>query len=80
MGITKQSSFCFDPAILIKDVYPSLKEKKNKVNNKVKLGISLCHYERYVGGDLEKEKERETAIELFLDEVIKSNNNITEMN
>lgn len=79
MDITKQSSFCFDPAILIKDVFPSLKEKKNKRCNKVKLGISLCHFERYVGWNLEEERDREAAIELFLDEIIETNDNISEI-
>jgi len=79
MGIQKQYSFSFDPAILIKDVFPSLKEKKKKKYDKVKLGVSLCHHERYVGEDLRIEKEREKAIELLLDEVVESNKNISEI-
>ncbi|NLY78050.1 MAG: polysaccharide pyruvyl transferase family protein [Tissierellia bacterium] len=79
MGITEKASFCFDPAILINDVFPSLKVKKRKKDDKIKLGISLCHYERYVGGDLRKEREREAAIESFLDEIIESNDHISEI-
>lgn len=79
IGISNKSSFCFDPAILISDVFPNLKEKRCREHKKVKLAISLCHYERYVGGDLEKEKEREAAIESFLDEIIETNKNISEI-
>lgn len=47
----------FDLAVLLPEVY-KIEKKENKSNNKV-LGVSLCHYERYVNGDLEKERLRE---------------------
>jgi len=79
MKVANKYSFCFDPAVLIKDVFPSLDVKKQKEHNKIKLGISLCHYERYVGGDLERERKREAAIEFFLDQVVETNKNISEI-
>lgn len=79
MGISKHSRFCFDPAILISDIYPTLKNVKPTKKNKVRLGVSLCHYERYVGGNIEKEKKREKAIETLFDEVIASNKKISEI-
>ncbi len=53
IGLERKATFCFDIAILIKDVFPSLRMTKTKSKNgKIKLGISLCHYERYTGGVL----------------------------
>jgi polysaccharide pyruvyl transferase WcaK-like protein len=47
----------FDLAVLLPKVY-GIESKESKANNKV-LGVSLCYYERYVKGDLRKEKLRE---------------------
>lgn len=61
-------SFSFDPAIIIKSVYPSLKTKKTVK----RIGISLCHYERYVNGDINCEKERENSLITFIDSLIEN--------
>lgn len=54
-------SFSFDPAILIGNVYPSLR-KTRRGRNKKKVAVSLCHYERYVHGDLDIEETRISAV------------------
>lgn len=58
-------SFSFDPAILISDVYPSLRKAKS-INGKKKVAVSLCYYERYVNGDRDCEKTRIAAVLNFL--------------
>ena len=76
MKLNTVASFSFDTAILIKEVYPALKTKRKKnEKNKLKIAISLCHYERYVSGDLEKEKEREDSVTEFISRVLKEYNN-----
>ncbi|WHY00415.1 polysaccharide pyruvyl transferase family protein [Neobacillus sp. DY30] len=72
-----KSSFCFDNAILIKEVYPKLKDQKRK-SDKIKIAISLCRYESYNGKDLKNEQLREEAIKQFLNEILKKYNNIEE--
>ena len=72
-------SFCFDPAILITEVFPVLKEKRQSNKNKKKIGVSVCHYERYVNGDLEAEKQREDAMLLFINKIIQNDDNVQEI-
>ncbi len=72
-----KQNFCFDNAILIKEVYPNLKINERK-NGKLKIAISLCHYERYKGKDLKNEKSREKAIKRFLNDVLEKYENIDE--
>lgn len=80
MNIDNSTSFSFDSAIIIKDVFPSLNNKEIKSNtNKIKLAVSLCHYERYKGMDLSIEKEREAGVLDFIHELIESDNNIEEI-
>lgn len=72
--------FSFDIAILIEDIYPELFQQKKELNTKsLRIGVSLCHYERYVNGDLEKEKKREDAVFDYLNLIIKENNNVEEV-
>ncbi len=48
----------FDLAALLPSVYEEMPKKLgNKQNQKV-VGISVCNYERYIGGDLSNEKRR----------------------
>lgn len=78
MEIEDKTKFCFDPAILInKLVQPN--EKTTTKGNKITIGVSLCHYERYVGGDLEKEKYRENAVEKFLMKITDESHEIDEV-
>lgn len=71
MGLESKSSFIFDLAILINDVFPSLKKKKIKSQNrKLKIAVSLCHHERYTGGDTTLESKREDSILEFLNKII----------
>jgi len=47
-----------DLAFLLPEIY---QKKKDHCYNKTNIiGVSLCHYERYVQGDIENEKRRET--------------------
>lgn len=85
MKVNVKYSFSFDLAILINKVFPTL--KLNSDNNlslnkreKIKIGVSLCHYERYVGGNLNEEEMREKAVFAFIDSIIKKyKNNIDEI-
>lgn len=45
----------FDLGALLPEIYPQIQIDENE---KPTIGISICRYETYVGGDLEKEKER----------------------
>ncbi len=47
---------------------------KNKNNIKKIIGISLCHYERYVGRNIDNEKRREDTIYTVLNELKKDKN------
>lgn len=76
MDLEDKSLFCFDNAILIRDVYPELSVD---VNRKIKIGISLCHYERYNGGNLSSEKEREESVLRLLENIIENDNEIDEL-
>lgn len=75
----KNSIFSFDIAILTDDVYPGLKVSKEFNSEKIRIGVSLCHYERYVGGSILIEKERENAVLEFLIKFVESNKNIDEI-
>jgi polysaccharide pyruvyl transferase WcaK-like protein len=57
-----------DLAFLLADMYPNKILKKT--NKKKIIGISLCHYERYVNGDISNEERREKAIENGLLEIL----------
>lgn len=78
MGIDVPTSFSFDPAIIVKDVYPSLEKKKNDVRG-TKIAVSICHYERYKNLDLKQEREREHAIFSFLENIIEKNVEVSEI-
>lgn len=79
MGIENKTSFCFDPAILINKLLPSTNEIKEKKNNKLRIGVSLCHYERYVGGEISKEEQREKAVLDFLLKMTENPHEIEEL-
>ncbi|CAN7341667.1 polysaccharide pyruvyl transferase family protein [Paenibacillus sp. LjRoot56] len=79
MELETRPTFSFDTAILIDEVFPSLKTKKKKASNNIKIAVSLCHYERYKGKDITAEFERENAIMNFLDGVIEKYDNIGEI-
>ena len=80
MGLESNTSFSFDLAVLITDVFPSLKKKSKKdENSKIKLAVSLCHYERYNNGNINNEIERENAIEQFINDIVNSYDNIDEI-
>lgn len=63
----------FDLAALLPDLYGPAKcvEKINDATNPV-LGVSVCHYERYVRGEISSEKRREEQIIETLKMVSKS--------
>ncbi|WP_335871161.1 polysaccharide pyruvyl transferase family protein [Bacillus sp. 2205SS5-2] len=80
MQIDERLSFCFDNAILIKEVYPDLtKHRKRSDTDKIKLAISLCRYESIKGGDIKDEHKREESIKSFLDNVLDKHRNIEEL-
>jgi polysaccharide pyruvyl transferase WcaK-like protein len=79
MNLKSKVSFCFDIALLITDIFPSLKKKKRGYKDKVKIAVSLCHYERYNGGSLSKEKERESAVLNLIERIILENRNVEEI-
>jgi len=64
----------FDMAALLGDVYglPTPVEGTLRQNGKKILGVSICHYERYVGGDLENEMRRENFLLDVLKQTAKS--------
>ena len=73
-------SFSFDVAVLIDEVFPSLKQTKKKNSNGPKrLGVSLNHYERYGNGDIEKEQVREKAVLKFLEAAVEKHKDIEEV-
>lgn len=74
MNLEDKSCFSFDNAILIKEVFPSLKKRTQKQQDKVKIAISLCRYESYNNMDILKEKKREDAIKEFLNTLLQKNN------
>lgn len=78
MNVSKAPNFSFDPAIIITDIYPSLKKKKYE-KNKIKIAVSLCRYERYKSGDLNIELKREKSLLNFIDSLLKENDNIEEI-
>lgn len=73
MGLEKTSNFCFDNAILIKDVYPKLSNPVKLNNEKIRIAVSLCHYESYSGVGIENEIQRENSVLRLLEEIIKDN-------
>lgn len=75
MNITVEKNLTFDNAILLRQIYPSF-IKKNVINNKYNIGISICKYETYQNGDIEIEKIRLNSIKETLQELIKVENNI----
>ena len=79
MGLEGKSSFCFDNAILIQEVFPSLKIKNLKKNGKIKIAISLCHYERYKTKISLEEQEREIAVKQLISDIILNHENIEEL-
>lgn len=80
MEIGSSASFSFDLAILVNDVFRPLKSKgKRDFNGKFKIAVSLCHYERYIGGDVKKEEEREESILGFIGSLIDKYRNIEEI-
>ena len=48
----------FDLAALLPKVYSYKKNNDRKTDNKKIIGVSVCNYERYVGGNLDAEKSR----------------------
>jgi len=60
--------FGFDIAILLKEVYPKLIDV-NKNNNRNRLGVSLCYFERHHDGSLIDEENRLNSVEDFLVEL-----------
>lgn len=75
MKLKVKPGFSFDPAILISEVYPILKKDKSKSPNEgLKIAVSLCHYERYKGNNIEEEKKREDSINDFLNSLIEQYN------
>ncbi len=64
LGLTGKITRAFDLALLLPNVYgkPKSKQRKEKI-----LGVSICHYERYVNGDTKMEKKREDLINFALE-------------
>ena len=53
----------FDLAALLPELYGLAKRSDNSDSDKPPiLGVSICHYERYVGGDVSNEERREKRI------------------
>lgn len=58
----------FDLAALLPSVYKEYSWNKDPIKSKKIIGISVCNYESYIGGDLKKESKRNE----YLLELIKS--------
>jgi polysaccharide pyruvyl transferase WcaK-like protein len=68
MGLSYKTSFIFDLAILINKMLPP-KSKLSNFKKTKRIGVSLCHYERFVNGNMSNEIEREKAVDKFLFEI-----------
>lgn len=80
MELNSISSFSFDTAVLINEVFPSLKKSNRGINVRdIRLAVSLCHYERYVGGDLSKEQEREKSVFDFISHILDNYDGVKEI-
>lgn len=79
MNVSAPFHFSFDLAILVDNIFPELKQERKTNIEGIRVGVSLCHYERYVNGNLANEKEREKAVEVALEGLIESNTNISEV-
>ena len=67
----------FDLAALLPECFAEMTNDKIEDNNKETkvIGVSLCNYERYVAGDLEKEEKRNKFVEEVL-KILAQNKNI----
>ena len=70
MGLPYNPILASDLAFIL----PQIKESVNNSTFNLKrktVGISLCHYERYIGGDISNEERREESIYLLLINLLK---------
>lgn len=70
MKLESKSTFTFDNAILLTDVFPNIQPKKTKKSNEIKIGVSVCRYESYNNLDKEKEIKREKTLIRTLDAIL----------
>lgn len=61
----------FDLAALLPKVYQNLPVAKSKNLDKKVIGLSICNHERYTGGDLSKEKKRNTFFKALVERLAK---------
>lgn len=70
MGLQHRSAFCFDLAILLTRVYPKLESRPTRtIPERLRVGVSLCNYEKFTGGDLTVESQRESAVLRLLEQI-----------
>lgn len=64
----------FDLAALLPSVYQAESLPKQTMRTQKTIGISICNYERYKGGDLSKEKHRNHFFKLVVHELLQQEN------
>lgn len=78
MNLGDRASFVFDNAILVDNVFPSIRAKEKNSRDNIKIGISLCRYETFQKNNIENERIREESLKKTLDEILSKYSNISE--